>query len=129
MPGSDTGIFLGRDKIIGMEDSSILSPTLISKLVSSNLIHLAQVGSPSGSPYLPDFWLGGTELSLSGQEVVEWTRFTSALKNAGISLIEEPDSLRWAGGDASGFISVKNIYIALINQQALESDSSWFFQL
>jgi ribonuclease HI len=128
-PGSGTEIKIGRDKIIGMEDSSILSPVLCSKLVSLNLLHLAQVGIPSGSPYIPDFWLGCTELSLSGREAMEWNRFTSELKNAGISLVVEPDSLMWAGGDASGIISVKNIYIALINQQVLNSDFSWFFQL
>jgi hypothetical protein len=60
---------------------------------------------------------------------VEWDRFTSALKTAGITLNDKPDALRWAGGDATGIISVKNIYIALLSQQGHEPDSSWFTQL
>jgi hypothetical protein len=58
LPGSGSEIFVGRDKIIGVEDCSILSSSLISKLVSTNRSNLAQVGRPSDSHYLPDSWLG-----------------------------------------------------------------------
>jgi len=127
--GSGSEILVGRDKIIGVEDSSLLSPSLISKLDSSNRSNLAQVGRPSDSHYLPDSWLSATELALSGREAVEWDCYTSALKTTGISLNDNPDALKWVGGDATGIISVKNIYFALLSQQGRDSDSSWFTQL
>jgi hypothetical protein len=72
-PGSCTLIKIGRDNIIGMEGRSILSHALCSKLASSNLFHLAQVGIPSGYPFLPAKWKGSTELSLSGVEASSGT--------------------------------------------------------
>jgi hypothetical protein len=37
------------------------------------------------------------------------------LIEAGVSLKENPDKLMWTGGDSSGIISVKNIYLALVS--------------
>jgi hypothetical protein len=128
-PGSCTEIKIGRDKIIGMEGRSILSHALCSKLASSNFLHLAQVGIPCGFPFLPAKWKGSTELSLSGGEAIEWCSYIEALNSAGISILAEPDVLLWAGGDASGIISVKNLYLALEKQLNLASDFSWIFQL
>jgi hypothetical protein len=62
-PGSGTEIKIGRDKIIGLEDSSLLPPALCSKLCSLNLLNLAQVRIPTGTPSLPDNWMGSSELS------------------------------------------------------------------
>jgi hypothetical protein len=41
--------------------------------------------------------------------------FTTSLRSVGISLKNEPDLLLWAGGDAFGVLTVKNIYIALLH--------------
>jgi ribonuclease HI len=92
-------------------------------------LHLAQVGIPCGFPFLPTKWKGSTELSLSGGEAIEWCSYIEALNSAGISILAEPDVLLWAGGDASGIISVKNLYLALEKQLNLVSDFSWIFQL
>jgi hypothetical protein len=59
----------------------------------------------------------------------EWKRYTTALKRAGISLSDSPDLLIWAGGDASGTCSVKNLYAALLHQQHLIADRSWLRQI
>jgi hypothetical protein len=55
--------------------------------------------------------------------------FTLALRSAGISLSDDPDTLLWAGGDATGTLSVKNLYTALLNQSSQGVDSSWFSQI
>jgi hypothetical protein len=39
--------------------------------------------------------------------------FRRALINAGVQLVEKPDELIWMGGDASGQISVKNVFVAM----------------
>jgi len=69
--------------------------------------------------------LGSGALSLEGSQAIEWSRYTSALKGAGISLTDNPDTLLWAGGDATGYINVKNLYDAHIYQMRLEVDYSW----
>jgi hypothetical protein len=64
---------------------------------------------------LLDKWLRNDCLNLSGEVATEWDTYSSALRSVGISLISEPDSLLWVGGDALGVLSVKNIYIALLH--------------
>jgi ribonuclease HI len=53
----------------------------------------------------------------------EWDAFTNALKSAGIALNGGQDTLIWAGGDASGHLTVKNVYLALLHPLALAACS------
>jgi hypothetical protein len=55
-PGSGSEIKLGRDKILGMEDHSILSPSLRSQLGSLNFWCLAQMKVATRALPLPDLW-------------------------------------------------------------------------
>jgi hypothetical protein len=64
--------------------------------------------------------LGSRDLALVGSWAAEWTCFIAAIRGAGISLSTEPDSLLWAGGDATGTLTVKNLYAA-IQTQSLHS--------
>jgi hypothetical protein len=128
-PGAGCDILLGRDRILGLEEQSLLSPCLRTLLQRQNLQTLAQVKAPSGELHFPNRWMGSGELSLSDQCAVEWASFTSALRCAGISLSDEPDVLIWAGGDATGHITVKNIYHALQLQLNICPDFSWTFQI
>jgi hypothetical protein len=73
--------------------------------------------------------MGSNDLSFCGWRATEWNQFISALRSADISLIDELDSLLWARGDATGIISVKNIYDALLKQLNLGADNSWYLQL
>jgi ribonuclease HI len=111
--------------IAGMEDCSILPPGLCSDLLSQNISFLAQIKVPTASPSLPDNWKGARDLSFFGWRAIAWEHYTTELKCAGISLREEPDSLVWAGGDASGIPSVKNIFSALLSFKNLVPDLSW----
>jgi hypothetical protein len=73
--------------------------------------------------------MGSGDLLLSDPSATEWNLYITALKSVGVSLSTEQDSLLWAGGDATGIISVKNLYAALLNQLNFGVDHSWFFQL
>jgi hypothetical protein len=85
-------------------------------------------GSHGHSP-LSDAWTGSRDLCLREPLASEWNRFTSTLKSAMISLNADPDALLWAGGDASGSITVKNIYAALQHQLISEVDIPWIQHL
>jgi hypothetical protein len=52
-------------------------------------------------------------------------RLYTALKSAGISLNDSQDTLLWAGGDASGILTVKNAYAALLQPLATDADIPW----
>lgn len=108
---------------------SLLPYALCRKLNSLNYFNLAQVRSPTFTPAWPDNWLLSSDLALVGPWADDWNRFTSDLKRAGISLTNEPDSLWWTGGVASGLHSVKNIYEALTSLHGPGSDPSWFNQI
>jgi len=123
LPGSGTEILIGRDKIIGLDNRSILSPPLHERLSSLNLVHLSQAKSAAHMFPHPDLWLHSNVLLLRGPMASEWDAFTGALKSAGIALNGGQDTLIWAGGDASGHLTVKNVYLALLHPLALAACS------
>jgi hypothetical protein len=53
------------------------------------------------------------DLGLVGSLAEEWEDYQKALCHAGIQLRNNCDELCWVGGDSSGRISAKNIYLAL----------------
>jgi hypothetical protein len=74
-------------------------------------------------------WINSGRLNLNGDAASEWDTFTSALRSAGISLNSDSDTIIWAGGDASGVISIKNIYMALLQQLNFGTDLLWLHRL
>jgi hypothetical protein len=118
MLGSGCEILLGRDKILSLDNRSILSPPLRALLSSLNLEHLSQAKVVSHTFPLPDLWIHSSELQLRGPLALEWDAFTSALNLADIALNGGQDTLLWANGDASGLTTIKNVYAALLHQQA-----------
>jgi ribonuclease HI len=128
-PGSGIDIQIGRDKILGLENISILSPSLRTQLSLLNLHTLAQAFLPSLSPLLSGAWIHSSDLSLQGQLATEWDVYTTALKSAGVSLSNAPDSLLWAGGDASGLLTVKNAYLALLPPTTDGVEAPWLLSL
>lgn len=128
-PGTGNNIRVGKDMMLGMGVSSLLSSSLCVRLDSQNHSTLALVNVPGGVNSLPDGWMDSTDLHLDGMYATEWKRYTTALKRAGISLSESPDLLIWVGGDASGTCSVKNLYAALLYQKQLIDDRYWRRQI
>jgi hypothetical protein len=128
-PGTGTDISLGRDQIVGLDEKSLLHSDLRLKLGSSNYFFLAHVRTLTDNPSWPDNWLSSSDLNLDGKWASDWNLFSTALKSAGISLTADPDSLLWTGGDGSGLLTVKNIYVALFSHFHPESFPSWLRQI
>jgi hypothetical protein len=118
-PGVGDEIKIGRDKIIGLDDLSILSLQLRSHLLSLNLTSLAQLKKGTGAFPLPDSWLHSSELALGGHLAQEFDSYTTALRCSGLSLSVAPDALTWTGGDGSGRVVAKNVYDALLSERSL----------
>jgi hypothetical protein len=51
------------------------------------------------------------------------------LKAAGVSLIDLPDKLLWAGGDGSGVLTVSNAYAALLQTVGSNEEIPWLFSI
>jgi len=92
-PGSGKEIKLGRDKLIGLDDHSILSLQLRSSLMSLNIFSLAQLKIETDAFPLPDRWLHSSDLALGRPSALELDTFTAALKCSGLSLTEAHDTL------------------------------------
>jgi hypothetical protein len=45
----------------------------------------------------------------------EWDCFIKVLTNSGVSIGDDRDNLMWMGGDHSGNLSSKNVYLAYIS--------------
>ena len=66
---------------------------------------------PRGS--ISSIWLESNELGLVGEPAEEWEWYRKNLIGTSIKLVDRMDELKWTGGDSSGQISVKNVYLAL----------------
>ena len=78
---------------------------------------------------LPDLWFHSSDLHLIDSIAMEWDSFTAELKCVGISLTDARDSLIWAEGDASGIVTVKNIYATLLPVLDFAATPPWLFQM
>jgi len=128
-PGSGQQILIGRDKLIGLEDSSLLSTTLICYLNRINITVLAQLRDPSSIVSFPEIWKNTDTLGLTGELATEWNSYSTTLRGAGILLRNKADSLMWTRGNSSGSISVKNIYNALLNYLDIPFTNEWLKKL
>jgi len=72
-PGSGKDIILGRDKLLGLDELSILSLQLRSLLRSRNISSLAQLKKENGAFPLPDHWWHSSDLDLGGPTSLELT--------------------------------------------------------
>jgi len=72
-----------------------------------------------------ELWTSNENLELTGEQDFEWKSYTTELNMAEISLDNNVDTLLWTGGDSSGNITVKNIYVGLITTQQLPIWRGW----
>jgi hypothetical protein len=113
LPGTGTAIEIGKDDILGMGAKALLSPRLLERLHFLGLHYLFHLKSPHSRNSLGKSWVTSSSLYLDRELSAEWNSYTYHLNEAGIHLLERPDTLIWTGGDKSGVISVRNIYKAL----------------
>jgi hypothetical protein len=128
-PGSGESILLGKDRILGMGDAAILSEELIYAINLKGVFYLFQASSAPRPGLLCPNWLTSVDLELEGHLALEWTSFRCALIYNGVQLVTRPDELRWTGGDASGLITVKNIYEATEKRKRSYVIGGWWKSL
>jgi hypothetical protein len=128
-PGSGQHVSLGRDSILGLGASSFLSPQLINALRQKQVWVLAQAWSARDQDSLQDTWINSNALELTGNLALEWEQYTKALKAAGVKLSGNEDEIIWIGGDASGVLSAKNVYLALLSIQNLQVIKGWLLHM
>jgi hypothetical protein len=62
---------------------------------------------------------------LTGTLATEWEQFCLALISSGASIQDRDDALMWTGGDNSGSLTVKNVYMALLSTQSCPRIDGW----
>jgi hypothetical protein len=85
-PGSGLSVSLGRDRILGMANRSILLESILSDLQGKHLAVLAHVVDRSREHTFPESWLCSDSLGLSGVHAVEWQGYCTTLRGTGIKL-------------------------------------------
>jgi hypothetical protein len=120
-PGAGLHIIVGRDQILNLGEHAFLQPGTIDLLNQRSVTVLAHVKSGRDPITLADTWKNNADFGFTGFHETEWTNFISVLKSAGIYLnSQSEDSLILTGGDAFGFITVKNVYAAIVSTQAFQ---------
>jgi hypothetical protein len=114
-PGNGHSILIGKDNILGMGSGALLSEELIDVINRKGFHFLSQVQGESQAGRITQNWKTSDELGLTGLINTEWSLYRRTLINNGIHLQEKEDILKWTGGDCSGCITVKNVYLAVEN--------------
>jgi hypothetical protein len=69
--------------------------------------------------------LDSAELGIPGDLASEWEYYRQALHSLGISLNNSADELLWIGGDRSGILNSKNIYLLICDTQNFLIATGW----
>jgi hypothetical protein len=117
LAGLGESIMIGKYKILGMGDTTLLFGELISLLNQQGVYYLYQVIKEPRSGMVGPNWITSAEMSLMGSLATKWQEFRCAILNNGFQLKRKPYDLVWMGGDSLGRISVKNVYDAIENKK------------
>jgi len=118
-------VALGRDRILGMGNSSFLSHSILDVLRQQHITVLAQAWRHLNQDSLLSSWINSLDLDISGDMAAEWDHFRRSLQASGVSLYDNEDKLLWIGGDSSGSLLGNNVYVALISTLNLSTLTSW----
>jgi hypothetical protein len=124
-PGNGQSILIGKDCILGMGQSAILSEELIEAINRKGIYYLFQAKALAQVGRITSNWISSVDLDLSGQLQEEWQAYRCALINNGITLQEKSDLLKWTGGNMSGQVTVRNIYLAAEKQKWIYKTGGW----
>jgi hypothetical protein len=111
--GSSQSVLIGKDMIMGLGNSSLLSHELLTSLNQKNISFLYQARGCPRPGTIFSVWKDSGELALTGDLEKEWDCYCIALSGSGIYLQDIDDELKWIGGDKSGVLTVKNVYSAI----------------
>ena len=116
---------MGRDPIMGLMGAFRLSDLLLSCLRDHRIYFLAQAGI-----YLADHsftgWKGARDLHLTGTLAAEWEDYTYKLRNTGLRLQQNKDSLYWSRNVKTGNITAALAYKTTVSAIFTECIPLWF---
>jgi hypothetical protein len=125
LPGSGEQIYIGKDYILGMRESSLLSQDLRDHLNKKKIKFLVNAKRPQEISGHTGNWLCSGSLDLNGILAEEWNNYTKGLSAAGVILGKSTNKLLWTRGDVTGKTTVKNIYLALVSTLNYQSMATW----
>ena len=102
---------IGKDRILGMGDATLLSEELLVAINGKGIFFLYQAQKEAQVGIITLNWFSSTDLELTRQLQEEWSLFRRALILNGVFLQANPDILKWSGGNSTGLITVKNVYL------------------
>jgi len=124
-PGTCHSIMIGRDRILGMGVSTVLSKDLIQAINRKGIYYFHQAFEDPRAGMVATNWYSGEALELVGPLLVERHNFRCDLINSGILFQDKPDALILTGGDQTGIISVKNVYLAVEKLKWIHTTRIW----
>jgi len=100
-------VAIGRDKIMGLEDKSYLTPERVTSLKQKNITVLSQAWNNVGHIGRSHSWYSYTDLSLSCLLAVEWDPYIKDLISSNFSIMDGNKILMWTGGYHSIYLTTK----------------------
>ena len=100
--GRGDNIQIGIDPIVGMENSFILSPSLVSYLDDYGIFTLDQISVKNFANGYGVHWLSAEELELGGPWKKEWDSYIHSLKSLGIKPNAKENAWAWYFNESNG---------------------------
>ena len=120
--GSGVMIYIGRDPISGLPNST-LSPPLLVKLHEKQLYLLTRIFVPCIN--LSPHWWSTTELGLTGALAIEWNCYIRGPYESGISLNNTPYHIIWKADWQTSIMKAHLAYIVSIRSLVVLDIRCW----
>ena len=127
-PGDGWSIRIGRDLILGMTGLYKLPVSLLEQLLQRRIFYLAQAAKPNMADGFT-CWSDAQNLGLSGDEGRVWNKYIFDLKNLGICLSQEKDTLCWSRNLKDGSITAALAYRSMSRIGNMDLIPSWFSKI
>jgi hypothetical protein len=96
---SGHSVLIGKDLILGMGNSSLLSRELLTVLKHKNISYLYQARGINMPGIITTQWKNSFDLRLTGELAKEWDFYCRDLIGVGVQLHNKDDELKWIGED------------------------------
>ena len=116
---------VGIDPFVGANGNYKLSEEIISHLEILELPTLNRIKRPYQAVLKGDYWFTSKDLGFSGIWAEIWDKYINTLKVIGISLSSEEDTILWHWNKATGQISTKEAYIAIVQSLSTYNVNWW----
>lgn len=125
-PGAGSLIIVGRDRILGLGENSVLLNETINHLNQSQILVLEDAVRAEFPTMPTERWKSSSDLGLTGLLSDDWNDYRRNLNGAGVALqANEQDTLVWLGADNTGVLTVKSVYEALVSLNGIPECSRW----